>query len=369
MDREKNKSRHEQIADQLRKRIAGMRTGEKMPSERKLCLEFAISRMTANKIMNNLETEGLLRREHGSGSYVMRQSPEKPPVYFLLPCAEYLIYDCTYNLRLILYGAGLEADVLNRRISPVAVSDTNDPLDINRDKLEEIPPGSDVIICGWWFRETFGFLKQRGCRVVLYNALLQNQLDMVDGWCQIGVDDQQAVSETVKLLAVSGRKRIAMVYASSTGRNPMESGYRYGLEASGLPYDESLMMFAGNPGRLCAELPSASATFDAVIVACNEMGPYVLRLLSESPRRIPDDMAVVSYGDYGYLKDFSPQISAVSLPYVDIGRRALQLLDRKNFPAERILLNTSFIGRGSTGEQLRSVSAELKDSRERSFNL
>jgi formylmethanofuran dehydrogenase subunit E len=59
----------------------------------------------------------------------------------------------------------------------------------------------------------------------------------------------------------------------------------------------------------------------------------------------------------------------VSLPYVDIGRRALQLLDRKNFTAERILLNTSFIGRSSTGEQLRSVSAELKDSRERSFNL
>lgn len=72
----KNTPVYIQIHNTMREWISSERwkTGEKVPSERDLALEFDVSRMTVRQAINTLVTEGILERRVGSGTFV---TPEK----------------------------------------------------------------------------------------------------------------------------------------------------------------------------------------------------------------------------------------------------------------------------------------------------
>ena len=45
-------------------------TGAQIPAEERLCALFGVSRITLRHALRNLEEHGLLRREHGRGTFV-----------------------------------------------------------------------------------------------------------------------------------------------------------------------------------------------------------------------------------------------------------------------------------------------------------
>lgn len=67
----------------------------------------------------------------------------------------------------------------------------------------------------------------------------------------------------------------------------------------------------------------------AVFVQNDEMSVGVLRELHRLGRRVPDDVAVVGCDDLPFAEHLSPSLSSVHIPFVEVGRVAVQvLLDR-----------------------------------------
>lgn len=69
--------RHQQIADQLREEIADehFEPGDKLPSEKRLCEYFDVSRITVRQALTALENEGLIFKKQGIGAFVSKEKP------------------------------------------------------------------------------------------------------------------------------------------------------------------------------------------------------------------------------------------------------------------------------------------------------
>lgn len=67
--------RHEQLSDWIRTRIADgtYAPDEQLPSEHALCDQFDVSRVTVRRALQTLESEGLIYRKQGLGSFVQDQ--------------------------------------------------------------------------------------------------------------------------------------------------------------------------------------------------------------------------------------------------------------------------------------------------------
>lgn len=63
-------ARYQEIECWLRERVLSGREGDPIPAETELAALFNVSRMTARQAVQNLATEGLVRRQRGSGTYI-----------------------------------------------------------------------------------------------------------------------------------------------------------------------------------------------------------------------------------------------------------------------------------------------------------
>jgi DNA-binding GntR family transcriptional regulator len=63
------------LADQLAEEISTMAPGERAPSEHELADRFAVNRLTARAVLDELEQRHLVRRMKGRGTFVARRLP------------------------------------------------------------------------------------------------------------------------------------------------------------------------------------------------------------------------------------------------------------------------------------------------------
>lgn len=345
-----NNYKGKEIKDILRERISAMKLDERLPSEAALCKEFSVSRMTVNKIINCLANDGLLYRIKGSGTFVKSPSGDKQPVKFLLPCPEYFMYDCTYNLRLLLCGILQETSKRGLQVDAVPVSKVNNPEKIDWGILDDFSAETTVIVPGWWYQEVFPFLRDRGCRAIfcdLHSGTDKKLPAYFSGWLTLTLDTRRAMSETVQLLAGRGCKKIAYVYDDYPDDDPRNAGYRAGLTAAGLELDPELIIYTGNVDSYFERLMNPATDFDALLPASPALVRQTMLLLNNSGRKAPDDFKILVFGDHERLQNFDPPLSAVSLPHLETGRRIAEILIKDVFKPGNMEFETTIFERES----------------------
>ncbi|MDA4894056.1 LacI family DNA-binding transcriptional regulator [Streptomyces sp. MS2A] len=176
---------------------------------------------------------------------------------------------------------------------------------------------------------------------------------------QICAEGAEPTTGLVGHLAGLGHRRIGLVAGRpglSTTRERI-TGYRHGLAAAGLPYDERLLVHgdseAAGGERAAAQLLSLAVPPTALITANNAMTIGALRALRERDLSVPGDIALCCFDDFAWADLFSPRLTAVAQPGREIGARAVRLLlDRlaaPDRPARTVRLPCSFVHRTSCG--------------------
>jgi DNA-binding LacI/PurR family transcriptional regulator len=174
----------------------------------------------------------------------------------------------------------------------------------------------------------------------------------------VDVDNVGGARSAVRHLLDRGRRRIATLtgpldMAASADRL---EGYRSALVGAGIPTDGSLeasgefdQEVARNRTR---ELIELHPDIDAIFAASDPMAAGALQALRLAGRRVPDDVAVVSFDDSSFAASSEPPLTSVRQPIEEMGREMSRLLTRmvtsRDRVARRVILATELVVRASS---------------------
>jgi LacI family transcriptional regulator len=178
---------------------------------------------------------------------------------------------------------------------------------------------------------------------------------------EVGVDNAAGIAAMVEALVGLGHRRIAFLAGPRSlfvARKRLE-GYRRGLEAAGIPYDEHLVVrttFDREGGALAVDtLLAAGSDVTAICCANDLLAIGALGRLAELGVDVPGEVSVAGFDDISTAALTAPSLSTVRLPLRELGRRGFELAGRLlagEDPAP-VNLPTQVVLRGSTGPAAR----------------
>lgn len=170
----------------------------------------------------------------------------------------------------------------------------------------------------------------------------------------VDVDNRAGARQAVKYLRDKGRRRIATIAGPQDMFAGVDrlAGYRDALLASGLSEIVAFGDFSEESGAAAMrELLARSPDLDAVFAASDPMAIGAMRVLKETGRTIPDDVAVVGFDDSTMGTHVDPPLTSVHQPIEEMGRQMTRLLvaringERLQQPV--VILDTHLVIRGS----------------------
>ncbi|MFJ4199262.1 LacI family DNA-binding transcriptional regulator [Streptomyces sviceus] len=184
-------------------------------------------------------------------------------------------------------------------------------------------------------------------------------LDGPQPFDQVCAENTEPMAGLVTHLAGLGHRRIGLVAGLPGLSTTAEriAGYRQGLSAARLPYDDHLVVHGDSESagaeRATDALLSLAAPPTALVTANNAMTIGALRALRERGLSVPDDLALCCFDDFAWADLFSPRLTAIAQPSREIGAQAvrvlLERLDSPDRPARTVRLDCAFMHRTSCG--------------------
>ncbi len=211
-------------------------------------------------------------------------------------------------------------------------------------------------------RSSYKFLASRPLPLVAVDRLPAGlHVDLVT------VDNAGGSRRAVEHLIAMGHRAIALLGGppQHSTASEREAGYDDALREAGLPRRPELTghgNFRQEGGydamRALLQVPNPPT---AVFVANNLMALGALRAIHESGRRIPLDIAVVSFDDMPWATSLNPPLSAVAQPAWEIGEAAGELLlsriAQPDRPVRQVVLDTQLMVRASSSQRVDIVPA------------
>ncbi|SFD36883.1 transcriptional regulator, LacI family [Bacillus sp. OV194] len=146
------------------------------------------------------------------------------------------------------------------------------------------------------------------------------------------LDNHMAAKLAVDRFVKNGRKRIALVTTSIirniSPRVERLEGYRNALNAHGFPVKEVYVKSAAADQlpAVLEEMFNLPAPPDAILAGNDIVLNEVLRFMKERNLSIPDDAAVIGIDEVPFASFFTPPITTVAQPAVEMAEKAVDLL-------------------------------------------
>ncbi|MDT7673684.1 MAG: LacI family transcriptional regulator [Pseudonocardiales bacterium] len=197
------------------------------------------------------------------------------------------------------------------------------------------------------------YLAETRLPTVLVDRLIDAGLD------QVGSENIRPVAELVQHFAERGHRRIGLIAGHRGLATTVErrDGYLLGLRRSGLAADQELIV-DGNSETEAARLAvhrllRLTRPPTAIIAGNNTMTIGALSALREASVPVPGGMALAGFDDFPWADLFQPGLTAIAQPFVEMGRRAVELLLARMAdpaaPQVTVRLPPAFVHRDSCG--------------------
>lgn len=363
--------KHREISREL---LAGIASGKygptgRLPSEAQLVKKFGVSRPTVGRALRDLQSEGLIERRAGSGTYVRRQTPNSPATrqlgllipglgtveIFGLICGELASVARAQEYTLLWgdsahpqqdqdmsheHAVKLCEQFIERRVAGVFFA----PFDLTDAKAE----------ANRRIAERFG---KAGIPVVLLDRDLlpfphRSNLDLV------AIDNLAAGCLLAEHLFKLGCRRLAFMAVPHFPPtvDARIAGVREALVRHQLELRPDWIQVGDPEDVKFVRSLVGGRHWDAVICANDLTAAHLLRTLEKNNVRVPRDLRVVGFDDAKYATLLGVSLTTVHQPCRDIAITAyhamLERIAEPTLPARSLLLAPRLVVRESCGAYL-----------------
>jgi LacI family transcriptional regulator len=183
---------------------------------------------------------------------------------------------------------------------------------------------------------------------------------------EVSVDNAAGIAGMVAALVGLGHRRIAFLAGPRSLFVARErlAGYRRGLEAAGIAFEERLVVrttFDREGGALGVDtLTRGEVPFTAICCANDLLALGALGRLAELGIEVPGAVSVAGFDDISTAALTAPSLSTVRLPLRELGRRGFEHAEQllAGDAPERVILPTEVILRESTAAPVRRSAAD-----------
>ena len=309
----------------------GMRCGDLLPTIRELAIRLNVSQMTVVRSMDYLESIGVLKREHGRGTFVgghellqnrlptyvpVKNPCGNPIITFLSPFNHFMppMYDFTRGIadtvdhtRFVLFNRHVYVD--------------------KTDEAEELTDAAEKS-AGIILISTYSPAMTH----VLGKLLMKNYpLVFLDRWpdrlcCHsVSLDHSDAVRLGMEELYACGHRRIWFLGDNSTGFSSTASRVaayknfmrKYGIEA---------VVFRSLPTLIDRILRYPESRPDAVFTNYDALAYDLEDMLQRHGIRVPEEISLLGFDDDPMPENATCRISSIAQPRYRLGVKAAELL-------------------------------------------
>lgn len=340
----KQKSKYMEIYDRLKGEICQgvLAPGERIYSENELMQMFLVSRQTVRQAVSRLETEGLVVRKRGSGTYVSEKGGQECPPVRSRQIAVVTTYIDEYIFPKIIKS--IEETVSEKEYT-LQVAFTHNSVEMERRILRKL--SDEHIVSGLIIESTKSALPNPN--IGLYRELMAKGIPVLflNSYYpdlrapHVSMDDRQAGRAAAEFLVRKGHKKIGAVFKSDDGQGHLRyQGYMEALLEAGIEVREEniLWIATGDVEEMEREQSRYLARLKG-ITACvcynDTVASNLMDICLHSGIRIPDDLSVMGIDDADISKDLSVPLTTVHNPLHRLGRLSGELI-LKMIQGERV---------------------------------
>lgn len=325
-----------QLAAKLQAEISRGVFQDKLPTEMELCAACGFSRQTVRQALDHLAELGLIERRQGSGSYVRLQALRSGHIALVTTYIDDYIFPAVLR--------DIQAVLANRNYSTMLYA-TQNSVERERQILQHLlqQPVDGLIVEG-----TKTALPNPNLDLYEKLSLANTPVVFIHGWYR---DLKNSVSVTdndfdggymlARHLITTGHTKIAGIFKSDDIQGHQRYfGYLSAMRDAGLPLQDNQVYWYTTEDRRYLLDYSHTAFLDhffhsrlkdctAVICYNDEVADQLIRLLLKKGKKVPGDVAVVSFDNSHYSELCPVRITSLMHEPSKLGMLAANiLLDR-----------------------------------------
>jgi len=304
-----------------------LKFGDKLPTEQQLMHSYQVSRITAQKALNNLQEAGFIKRHVGKGSFVIHKTDmdELDEDDFSLPYVSLIMAN---ELQTLSYLKGIERVLSSNKIHTTITITANDSnIELSAIKQAVANKAKGIIY----------FPSEPFINKDIFNTLLSDNFPVVfldrsplDIPCNcITTSGYIGGYLATKHLLDNGHRKVAIL---NSGLNLFETvnqryaGYCQALNEYHIPINPDYVLECYQLSEFGYDLLTSSNRPTALFCTNDSVALVIYKLAYSLGLSIPNDISIVGFDNLPSSTDLIPPLTTIEQPFVKMGIEAAEII-------------------------------------------